>query len=521
MEYILKPQIMTKSLIYLSSFLGYGFTFFLLLFIFNIPTFSQYSKANLAKKDQMPRIERGECAVPIPPNEKPDCGYLIVYEDRRTNKGRKIRLPFIVMKSASATPLPDPIIYTGGGPGSSSLGQVRNRNYIPYLKNRDYILFEQRGTKYAQPSLECPEVNSSRLDSARKNLTKSESAKAELEVVAVCRKKLESEGINLSAYNSAASAADIEDLRRLLGYEKWNLYGISYSTRLMLTVMRYYPNGIRSVLLDSVLPPPVNYDETSVDGVMRSLNLVFAACQADKECDTAFPDLETQFYALVQKFDSKPMVIEVTDSQTKAATKILLDGSDVVNSIYSALEDSGKLAYIPFLIGKAAQSDAQALRTFAKTKLETSNFAWGMRYSVWCSEEMPFQNRRLIKDQTSKLYPNLRGFGVQTNFPAICNIWNVKPADRVENKPVKSDVPTLILAGEYDPDTPPAWGKSAAQTLPNSRFFELPAMTHVPTFASSCAQELVAAFFDNPQTAPDSQCVKKMPALKFVITVGK
>ena len=222
-----------------------------------------------------------------------------------------------------------------------------------------------------------------------------------------------------------------------------------------------------------------------------------------------------------KKLDKKPILVDATNPQTKETIKVRLNGSDVVNSIYSALEDSGKLSYIPFLIGKAAENDEQDLKALAKTKVELSNFSWGMRYSVWCSEEMPFQNRSSIKDQLAAKYPKLKGFGIQSTFPAICDIWNVKPANKIENEPVKSAIPTLVLAGEYDPDTPPNWGKLAAQTLPSSQFFELPAMSHVPTFGSTCAQELATAFFDNPQSSIDSQCVKKMSALKFEVISNK
>ena len=491
---------------------------FSLLVFLSVSVFSQTSKPTETAEGVtkvVPRIERGECAVAIPSGEKAECGYLVVYEDRRAGKGRTIRLPFITMKSESATPLPDPVLYTGGGPGSSSLGQVRNRRYIPYLKKRDYILFEQRGTKYAQPSLQCPEVNDARLDAAKRNLTKADSAKQELKAVRACRVKLRRDRVNLSAYNSVASAADIEDLRRLLGYEKWNLYGISYSTRLMLTVMRYYPDGVRSVLLDSVLPPSVNYDETSVDGVVRSLNLILSGCKADAECNAAYPDLEKQFYSLVERLDAKPVLVDFKDAKTEGTTKLLLDGNDVVNGVYDALEAGYKLASLPSLISRAEQGDSQALETLAKTKLDVSSFAWGMRYSVWCAEEMPFQNRGLIKNQITRTYPKLKGFGIQRNFPAICDIWKVTSAGKIENEPVKSDIPTLILAGEYDPNTPPAWGKLAAQTLPNSRFFELPGTSHVPTFGSSCAQELASAFFDNPQSSLDASCIGKTGTLKF------
>ena len=70
-----------------------------------------------------------------------------------------------------------------------------------------------------------------------------------------CHDRLVQHGVDLSAYNSAATAADIEDLRVVLGYSKWNLYGGSYGSRIALTVMRDFPQGVRSVILDSAIPP--------------------------------------------------------------------------------------------------------------------------------------------------------------------------------------------------------------------------------------------------------------------------
>lgn len=400
--------IMNKIFVDFSKHINYPLALCLSFAFFSIPTLSQIKKTvktNEKAAVAVPRIERGECAVAVPPDGKTECAYLVAYEDQKAKRGRTIRLPFIIMKSDSAAPLPDPILYTGGGPGISSVGLANGRKYIPFLKNRDFILFEQRGTKYSQSNLECPEINDTLLATVKGNLTAGDSAKEELKAVRVCRGRLERSGINLSAYNSAASAADVEDLRRLSGYKKWNLYGISYSTRLMLSVMRYYPDGVRSVLLDSVLPPSVNYDETSVDGVMRSLNLVFSACKAQAECNAVYPDLEKQFYSLVAKLDAKPASVSIKDSQTGAATTLLLNGSDIVNGIYSALEDGYRLASLPSLISSAARNDTKALTILAETKIGVSSFAWGMRYSVWCAEEMPFQNRRLINNQFTSAYP--------------------------------------------------------------------------------------------------------------------
>src|SRR5687768_8052948 len=92
--------------------------------------------------------------------------------------------------------------------------------------------------------------------------------------------------------------------------------------------------------------------------------------------------------------------------------------------------------------------------------------------------------------------------------PAICNVWKVAPAALEENKRVKSNIPTLVLAAEYDAYTPPAWGRLTAQTLPRSYFFEVPEVGHGPGFNSKCARDMITAFFENPLEAPDDSCLK-------------
>jgi len=63
------------------------------------------------------------------------------------------------------------------------------------------------------------------------------------------------QGVNLSAYNTQESAADIEDLRIALGYQQLNLYGVSYGSLLVLDTMRFFPQSVRSAVIDGVVPP--------------------------------------------------------------------------------------------------------------------------------------------------------------------------------------------------------------------------------------------------------------------------
>ena len=84
-------------------------------------------------------------------------GYLEVLENRDKPNGATIKLPVYIFKSRSNNPKPDPILYTVGGPGYTSMLASQYMQYYKYLDDRDFILFEQRGTQYAQPSLDCPE----------------------------------------------------------------------------------------------------------------------------------------------------------------------------------------------------------------------------------------------------------------------------------------------------------------------------------------------------------------------------
>lgn len=478
---------------------------FCLLIIYSSFCFAQTNQA-------IPRFEKADCAVPVPAREKNvECGYLVVRENRTVKNSPSIRLPIAILKSENPNRKSDPILRTLGGPGGSSLRMIRARPSSPWLKNRDVIIFEQRGTKYAQPALECPEVDESNIDSVKQRLDEKTKNRRELEAAKLCYERLTKAGIDLSGYNSAESAADIEDLRRVLRLEKLNLYGVSYSARLMLNFIRDYPTSVRSLVMESTLPLEVNYDEVGVDGIKRTLDLLFARCAADADCAKNFPDLEKNFYAAVKKANAEPILIEAKDSKTNETFKIRLNGNHVIEWAidYLLSSESELIASAPLQISRVSGGDLAPLKNYANDKLSPAFYAWGMRYSVWCSEEIPFENAKKISAQSNK-YPNLKGYEVQ-RLPSICSVWKVPAAKPVENAPVTSDVPTLIVAGEYDAYTPPAWGKLAAKNLKNSYFLELPWLAHGAGFsAPSCYGDIISEFFDDPRLAPKTECVEKI-----------
>ena len=167
-------------------------------------------------------------------------------EDRSRPDGPTIRLHVGVFESESADPAPDPMLYLGGGPGENSTEATSfgfQTRIEPFLATRDYVVLDQRGTGYSRPSLDCPELDSAFKEHLDEDLTREEERSLHQQAIFECHDRLLSEGVNLAAYRSAESAADVEDLRLALGYDSWNIHGVSYGTRLALTVMRDFPDG--------------------------------------------------------------------------------------------------------------------------------------------------------------------------------------------------------------------------------------------------------------------------------------
>lgn len=212
------------------------------------------------------------------------CGYLIVPENRPDSQSRSIKIAFAVLKAAGENPQPDALVYLTGGPGLHAIEGVWSEWRTESLKNRDLILVDPRGVGYSQPKMSCP-PNTDADASTQTRAPSAEERNAQfIQWAKSCRDQLISEGFDLTSYNSTANAHDLEDLRLALGYDQWNLYGISYGTRTALYTMRLFPDGIRSVILDSVLPPQVDRIGGDLITTATSFSALFTTCSADSMC---------------------------------------------------------------------------------------------------------------------------------------------------------------------------------------------------------------------------------------------
>jgi len=328
-------------------------------------------------------FKSADCPFDIPEGEHIECGYLVVPEDRSRPGGPTIQLAVAILKSHSANPAPDPVIFLAGGPGDSGLAWVDTFRRSSLREIRDFILLDQRGTGYSKPSLQCQEwvavVNRTR----GQNSWTEESINLRIEAAKQCHNRLVGGGINLAAYNSAASAADLNDLRLALGYKAWNLYVRSYGGRLALTVMRDYPAGIRSAILDSPFPPQANLYEGIAANIWRAFTTLFNGCAADPACQAAYPDLERIFNELVDRLNAHPITLAVTDPVTGVPRNQFITGSDIINGGFTALYDTRLIPYLP-LAGYQihAGNNAVLAAMTARVTSDPSRSSRGMRWSV-------------------------------------------------------------------------------------------------------------------------------------------
>jgi pimeloyl-ACP methyl ester carboxylesterase len=451
-----------------------------------------------------PVFEPAPCAFAVPSGTHPDCGYLVVPEDRARPDSPVIRLHVAIFRNLAGTPVPDPVVHLAGGPGSSSLevaGYILGRGLDAVLAQRDLIFFDQRGTGASVPRLDCPErqaITSTLLDGS---LSRENAQAAVVDAFQRCRERLLSQGIDLSAYQSAASAADLNDLRLALGVEQLNLYAVSYGTRLALTLMRDYPQAVRSAVLDSVYPLEVNLYTALAPNADRAFHVFFDRCASSPDCSAAYPDLRRVFYELVDQLNASPVPVSLFAGG--AERPVRLDGDLLIDVLFVGLYNPAVTASMPQMIYDIRQGDFSILEGRLALYFETSS-ALGMQMAVQCAEEFPFNSPEEAFAAAQGIQPQIAAYypaSVQPLF-TVCREWATVLPSANENLPVASDLPVLVLAGEYDPITPPEWGRSAAQHLPHSYFYEFPGHGHWVTRSSRCAVAMALAFWNEPAVDP-------------------
>lgn len=443
-----------------------------------------------------------------------ECGYVIVPERHAAPDGPTIQLPVAIRRATAAGARPDPLLVAQGGPGGDAF-QVFTllTPTAEFAASRDIVVFNQRGTPYAIPELTCPETD----EVLPQMLAVSEADGQEIynQAIAACRARLEAEGVDLSAYNSLENAADIPLIARALGYDEYNFYGVSYGTLLGLHLMRNHPEGLRSVILDSVVSTDINFISETSSSEARVFGEVFAACAADPACRRQYPDLEERFFALVRQYNDNPITIEVVDPETGETYDAYVDGTILRSILFQLLYVPRMNAVLPKVIADLEEGDTRYIESMWPLILFEQQVAYGMYYSVICAEDADIDVAAIPTDE---LPPEIAATAREKaqSYLETCALWPVELLPPPVDAPVASDIPTLLLSGRFDPITPPAFAQAAAAQLTNATSLLDPTASHGVAFQSPCVNGIIGAFLDDPSATPESSCLSAQVAASAV-----
>ncbi|MFF9819358.1 alpha/beta fold hydrolase [Streptomyces sp. NPDC014006] len=465
------------------------------------------------------RFEPAPCPTTYGILKATRCGFLVVPENRAHPSTRTLRLAVALVRSASPRPRPDPIVFFTGGPGADALGNISELTEAGLNRDRDLVVLSQRGTFSSQRPLTCPEID--RFYGERVHLLYDAPSTGDryAQAAARCRERLTSQGVDPAAYNTSENAADAADLRRALGIRQWNVLSHSYGTQLALTYMRMFPEGIRSVTVDGVVPPSVATPGWTWSSMRESFDNIVSACAAQPSCRQRYPDVGATFLRMVRQLEAHPVTTHVTVPQV-GTVKVVLDGGALLNWLVRASHAPGTF---PSDVDQLAHGHPERIaEQWAAAWLPGSQgmFAHGLSLSVWCSEWVPFETPGEQLTKGLRAFPELPR-SVLAQAPQLpflrqaCQAWDVPKAPDSVRAVTRSSIPTLAISGSFDAQTGAQWGRYVARTLSRSTVVTLAGVAH-GTFDHPCGAKVITSFFDDPEN-PDTRCVSSVKPAPFVI----
>nr|WP_136252584.1 alpha/beta fold hydrolase [Ningiella ruwaisensis] len=443
------------------------------------------------------------------------CGFITVPENREDPDTRMIRLHFVKIAATGEEEeyRSDPVIYLTGGPGVGVNTYVKRLKDHDLLKQRDLYILEHRGIGASGNF--CPFYGAYQRDLVHaKDLEEAQRNAAD--VTRNCFEAARDAGVDLSAYNTVENARDVQALRQALGFEKWNVWGISYGSHLGQMLVLQDPEGIQALVIDAIVPN----DLTDLMRIGRWVNLVlenmFATCADTDVCE----GLEQRFDAVLDKMRGKPVRVTLEDTELFPQKEMLVDASVLPYAVFMMAYEQDSHPAMPAVLQslvKYFETDNQNFyKVFAESMGETDGISvsQGMSQAIRCNDGYTHASANVIKEDLAEnpRFANMIRTETGAKYAAnMCEESGLAPRDRSDYRFVETDIPTLIVNGSWDPVTPAVLARYIAPGFSNGRYIEVPYAGHGPTRSmSECAGPVLNAFFDNPNpNNVDASCLEK------------
>ena len=443
------------------------------------------------------------------------CGFITVPENREDPESRMIRLHYVKIAATGDEDdyREDPVIYLTGGPGVGVDGYVERLREHDVLEQRDLYILEQRGIGASGNF--CPHyglteralVHSGDIEESQRNAA---------EVTRNCFEQAAAAGVDLSGYNTVENARDVKALRQALGFEQWNVWGISYGSHLGQMLALQDPGGVRALVLDAIVPN----DLTDLMRIGRWANLtldnIFSTCTDLAACE----DLEARLDAALDEVRGDPVRVETDDPELYPEGEIQVGGFILAFAPFSMAYEQDEHPAIPAVMDRLIGYFETRDRDFFQLAADMGaappgvTISQGMSAAIRCNDGYTHATAAVVAEDMAE-NPRFRGLMMTPDGAAyaarMCEEEGLAPRDRSDYRFVESAIPTLIINGAWDPVTPPALAEYIAPGFSNGRYIEVPYAGHGPTRSmAECSGPVMNAFFDDPDPAAlDAACLEE------------
>jgi pimeloyl-ACP methyl ester carboxylesterase len=455
-----------------------------------------------------PRIALSECRLPHPAglgSVPARCGSYAVPENPAEPGGRSIRLAVAVVPAVDRRHAREPLFVVAGGPGQSAADfyAAYAGAFATVQRSHDLVLLDQRGTGGSN-RLSCDFPEDFELEMPLPQRVH--------ELSAACLKGLAGRP---QYYTTSVAVRDLEAVRAALGYPRIDLYGVSYGTRVVQHYVRHHGAQTHAVVLDGVLAPDRPLGPDTPFDAQRALDLMFARCRSEPDCERAFPSLAARFAALRTELAAHPRSVSLADPADGKPRTLMFDALQLVGAVRLLNYSAQTTSLLPLFIDRAAAGDYApfASQVLMVTQQLGNQVAYGMNAAVVCTEDLP----AAAHVDRAALERTYLGAAQIDGLAALCAGWPPGVVDADLHAPLDSPVAALLLSGEADPVTPPASAERAAQGFRDSLHVVVPGQGH-GQLALPCVPRVIAAFLDAGTTRGlDVSCLKRQTPAPFVI----
>ena len=500
-------------------------------------------------------LEESNCVLDVPGTSKrfARCATLGVPLDPDAPDGETFDLFVARIPAQVANPQPDPLLLIAGGPGQGTVDfymQMRGA-FGPVRRDRDIILVDQRGTGRSAEGFQCDLPADVDFQIADEDALD--------DLVAGCLASLERDP---RFFTTSLAVRDLDAVRRGLGADRWNIYGASYGTRVAQHYLRRYPEHVRSVVLDGVVPPTLVLGPDMALNAQAALDGIFERCARDDGCASRYGDLAATFTELMSRMRESPVSVTTVDASTGERGETLVTEEYLmgVTRLFSYSDTSAAL--LPLIIDEAARGRFEML--LAQAEMIQDNLeralSFPMHNSVICSEDHPFglegpvaqggpfgqpvpvaeggpigEDGAVLEDgsfeegdstESAETAPGRAdaylGTSIVDALNTICGRWPKGAMDEDFKAPLARAHPVLLLSGSNDPATPARYAEDAiAEGLSGGLHLVAPGQGHGMA-PIGCVPDLMQEFIEAAATEGlDAECLDRViPAPFFLSAAG-